>query len=400
MPKFLDGLVVLDFSRVLAGPFCTMTLADLGARVIKVEPPDGDEARGMGPFVDGASLYFAGINRSKQSVVLNLKTPEGVELARRLCEKCDVLVENYRPGTMDKLGLGYDEVRKLNPSIVYASLSGFGHSGLYRDRGAYDVIIQAMSGLMSVTGAAGGQPTRVGASIGDLVPALYTTTAILAALNVRDRHGGCHLDIGMMDCVVSIMENALSRYWVSGEDPRPLGNRHPAITPFSSFAVDDGEIVIACGNDVLWTRLCGALEVPDMARDPRFAGNALRTQNVAELTVALEAALAGRKTSECLELLSKAGIPCARINSTSDLMNDPNLRARNMIVEIDQPGIGPMPAPGTPIKSDGFDDDVRSPAPRLGAHTREVLRELLDIDPEELVRLERAGATGQAAAHG
>lgn len=400
MPKFLDGLVVLDFSRVLAGPFCTMTLADLGARVIKVEPPDGDEARGMGPFVDGASLYFAGINRNKESVVLNLKTPEGVRLARRLCQKCDVLVENYRPGTMDKLGLGYDEVRKLNPSVVYASLSGFGHSGPYRGRGAYDVIIQAMSGLMSVTGSDGGRPTRVGASIGDLIPALYTTTAILAALNVRDRQGGCHLDIGMMDCVVSVMENALSRYWVSGEDPRPLGNRHPAITPFSSFAVDDGEIVIACGNDVLWARLCGTLGVPDLARDPRFASNSLRTQNVAELTVELETALAGRKTSECLELLSGTGIPCAKINSTSDLMNDPNLRARNMIVEIDQPGIGPMPAPGTPIKADGFDDDVRKPAPALGAHTRKVLSEMLNIDSEELARLERSGAIGQAAARG
>ena len=400
MPKFLDGIVVLDFSRVLAGPFCTMTLADLGARVIKVESPDGDEARGMGPFVDGNSLYFAGINRSKQSVVLNLKTPDGVKLARRLCQKCDVLVENYRPGTMDKLGLGYDQVQKLNPSIVYASLSGFGHSGPYRDRGAYDVIIQAMSGLMSVTGAHGGRPTRVGASIGDLIPALYTTTAILAALNVRDRRGGCHLDIGMMDCLVSVMENALSRYWVTGEDPKPLGNRHPAITPFSSFAVDDGEIVIACGNDALWTRLCGTLEAPDLARDPRFASNSLRTQNAAELTVELEAALAGHKLSECLDLMSGAGIPCAKINSTSDLMNDPNLRARNMIVEIDQPGIGPMPAPGTPIKADGFDDDVRKPSPELGAHTREVLSELLDLDSEELDRLERAGAIHQAAAHG
>lgn len=398
LPKFLDGIVVLDFSRVLAGPFCTMTLADLGARVIKVEPPDGDESRGMGPFVDGNSLYFASINRSKQSVVLNLKTPDGVELARSLCKKCDVLVENYRPGTMDKLGLAYDRVRKLNPSIVYASLSGFGHSGPYRDRGAYDVIIQAMSGLMSVTGADGGRPTRVGASIGDLIPALYTATAILAALNVRDQRGGCHLDIGMMDCVVSVMENALSRYWVTGEDPQPLGNRHPAITPFSSFAVDDGEVAIACGNDLLWTRLCRALGASDLARDPRFASNSLRTQNVGELTAGLEQALAGRKTSECLELLSDAGIPCAKINSTSDLMNDPNLRARNMIVEVDQPGIGVMPVPGTPIKSNRFDDDVGNPAPRLGADTREVLSELLDIDSSELARLERAGAIGQTRA--
>jgi CoA:oxalate CoA-transferase len=375
-----------------------MTLADLGARVIKIEPPEGDESRGMGPFVDGNSLYFASINRSKESVALNLKTPDGVELAQRLSKKCDVLVENYRPGTMDRLGLGYDQIRKRNPSIVYASLSGFGHGGPYKDRGAYDVIIQAMSGLMGVTGSDGGRPTRVGASIGDLIPALYTATGILAALNARDRDGkGCHLDIGMMDCVVSIMENALSRYWVTGNDPQPLGNRHPSIAPFSSFAVDDGEIVIACGNDTLWRKLCDALGSPDLAEDARFATNSLRTENVAGLAAELEKALAGRSVSECLDLLLGAGVPCARIHSASDLMNDPNLRARNMIVKIDQPGIGKMPVPGTPIKSDRFDDDVRNAAPRLAAHTRSVLSDLLDIDANELTRLERAGAIGGAS---
>ena len=395
LPGFLDGIVVLDFSRVLAGPFCTMTLADLGARVIKIESPEGDESRGMGPFIDGNSLYFASINRSKESVTINLKTPAGLELARSLSEKCDVLVENFRPGTMDRLGLGYDQIRKVNPSIVYASLSGFGHTGPYKDRGAYDVIIQAMSGLMGVTGSAGGPPTRVGASIGDLIPALYTATGILAALNARHRDGtGCHLDIGMMDCVVSIMENALSRYWVTGNDPQPLGNRHPSIAPFSSFAVDDGVIVIACGNNTLWRKLCGALESPHLADDARFATNSLRTENVVELTVELERALAGRSVLECLDLLLGAGVPCSKIHSASDLLNDPNLRARNMIVEIDQPGIGAMPVPGTPIKSDRFDDDVRNPAPQLGVHTRAVLSELLDIDATELAKLERAGAIG------
>ena len=393
LSRFLDGIVVLDFSRVLAGPFCTMTLADLGARVIKVEPPEGDESRGMGPFIETNSLYFASVNRSKESVVLNLKTSEGAQLAQDLSRECDVLVENYRPRTMTKLGLGYDQIRKLNPSIVYASLSGFGHTGPYKDRGAYDVIIQAMSGLMSVTGSADGEPTRVGASIGDLIPALYTAIAILSALNARNLHGkGCHLDIGMMDCVASIMENAISRFWVTGNNPKPLGNRHPSIAPFSSFGVVDGEIVIACGNDMLWRKLCEVIGSPGLAQDPRFTTNALRVDHVEDLTAELEKALAQRSVSECLDLLTPAGIPCSKINSVADLIEDPNLRARDMILQIDQPGIGTMPILGTPIKSDGLDSDVQNPAPTLGEHTWDVLGNLLNIGEARLAALERAGA--------
>ncbi len=399
MPKFLDGTVVLDFTRVLAGPFCSMTLADLGARVIKAEPPGGDEARGMGPFVNGTSLYFASINRGKESIAINLKRPEGVDLAKRLCRHSDVLLENFRPGTMDKLGLGYDDVSSINPKIVYASLSGFGQVGPYSDRGAYDVIIQAMSGLMGVTGAEDGKPTRVGASVGDLIPALYCVIAVLAALNARERDGrGCHLDIGMMDCVFSVMENALSRYWVTGHDPHPLGNRHPTIAPFSSFSAADGDIVIACGNDALWRKLCSVLEVPDLADDPRFNSNSSRAENVAELTLELEKALCDRTVADCLEMLMTAGIPCAKIQAMSDLLQDPNLKARNMIVEMDQPGVGPMPAPGSPIKSNRFDDEVGRASPEYGADTRSVLTGVLGVDEEEMASLEQVGAIIPTAA--
>ena len=397
MARFLDGILVLDFTRVLAGPFCTMTLADMGARVIKVEGPGGDEARGMGPFVKDQSLYFASINRGKESVALNLKHADGIEIARGLAREADVLVENYRPGTLERLGLGYADLQALNPNIVYLSLSGFGQDGPYRDRGAYDVIIQAMSGLMGITGRPDGEPTRVGASVGDLIPALYGVAGVLAGLHQRERTGqGCRLDIAMMDAVFAVVENALARYWVSGTDPGPIGNRHPAITPFSTFATADGQIVIACGNDALWQRLCSTLDAPALGRDPRFASNALRTENVGELTAGLEAVLSAKPTDAWLEVLLAAGIPCAKVNRMSDLLADPSLRARRMIVEDEHPGIGAMPAPGTPLKADGLDDDVGGPSPIYGEHTRAVLTDLLGIDGPEMRRLEREGAVVSA----
>ncbi len=399
MGAFLDGTLVLDFTRVLAGPFCTMTLADLGARVIKIESPEGDEARGMGPFANGHSLYFASINRGKESVALNLKHCEAAELALQLASRADVVIENYRPGTLDRLGLGYEVVRQRNDGVVYLSLSGFGQAGPYRDRGAYDVIIQAMGGLMGITGAAGGAPTRVGASLGDIVPALYATVAVLAALQRRGRTGlGSHVDIGMMDAVVAVVENALARYWVSGEDPEPIGNRHPAIAPFSTFATADGQIVIACGNDALWQRLCNALEAPELAADARFATNADRAERAEELAEALEAALVAHGTSHWLGVLLEAGIPCAKVNRMSDLIEDPHLRARDMIVEMEHPQIGRLPVPGTPIKASGVDAELGAPAPDLGAHTRSVLGDVLGVASEDLDRLERAGAIGHARA--
>ncbi len=377
MAKFLQDVLVVDFTRVLAGPFCTMTLADLGARVLKIEPPGGDEARGMGPFKNGHSLYFASINRGKEGVVLDLKTDAGREAARALAEKADVLVENYRPGTMDRLGLGYESLAELNPRLIYASLSGFGQTGPYRDRGAYDVIVQAMSGMMGITGQLQGPPTRVGASIGDMIPALYTVAGIMGALFERSQTGqGCQLDVAMMDSVFALTENALARYWLTEQNPAPLGNRHPAIAPFSTFATGDGTIVIACGNDSLWRQLCDCLEIPEGRDDSRFATNELRTENAEELAEFLETCLASRATEDWLERLLEAGIPAAKVNRMSDLADDPHLRSRNMVQEIEQEGIGRMLTPGSPIKSNRSDDDIRAAAPALGADTRRVLEEL------------------------
>ncbi|MBI2941948.1 MAG: CoA transferase [Chloroflexi bacterium] len=391
MPRLLDGLLVLDFTRVLAGPFCTMILADLGARVVKVEPPGGDEARHYGPMVSERSTYFASVNRGKESICLNLKDPRAQALALRLAERADVLVENFRPGTLERLGVGYERVVACNPRIVYASVSGFGQTGPYRDRGAYDVIIQAMGGLMGITGPETGEPTRVGTSVGDIIPALYTTVAILAALRQRDTTGqGVRLDIGMMDAVVAITENAMARYWASRTSPRPIGNRHPAITPFSTYPSADGYVVVAAGNNTLWQRLCQTIGRPDLADDRRFATNDLRTVHVDDLTRELSATLSTRTTDEWIEVLLAVGVPCGRVNMMADLATDPHLHARNMIVELEQPGLGPFLTPGTPIKAPGFDDILTRPSPEFAQHTSSVLREVLGLDEADIAGLRAA----------
>jgi CoA:oxalate CoA-transferase len=326
MAKLLDGLTVLDFTRVLAGPFCTMILSDLGARVIKVEPPGGDEARHIGPMVNESSVYFASINRGKEGIALNLKHRAGLELARRLVRTADVLTENFRPGTLERIGLGYQHVSNINPGIIYASLSGFGQTGPYSERGAYDIIIQAMSGMMSITGQPGRPPTRVGASIGDTIPALYTAIAILAGLHQRSANGrGVRIDIGMMDAAFAVVENALARYWATDEDPAPIGNRHPAITPFSAFTTADGTIVIGAGNDALWRKLCVTIGRPDLADDDSLGNNEMRNANIERLSAELNKTLSSRSTEHWLKLLLEAKVPCGRVNSMSDLAGDPHL---------------------------------------------------------------------------
>lgn len=400
--KFLDGVLVLDFSRVLAGPFCTMTLGDLGARVIKVEPPSGDEARGMGPFRDGQSLYFASVNRGKESVGLNLKDPRALAAARTLAARADVLVENYRPGTMQRLGLGYPDLAAANPGLVYLSLSGFGQTGPYSDRGAYDVIVQALSGLMSITGPEGGPPTRVGASLGDLVPALYGVIGVLAGLLQRRASGrGTWIDLGMLDSVFAVLENALARFQASGQDPAPLGNRHPSITPFSTFAAADGPIAIACGNNALFERLCDALGAAAVAADPRFASNALRTQNQAELARAIESRLAAGTTADWERRLLAAGIPAARVNRISDLLADEHLRERGMLAQLRLAGDAEaITIPGTPLRAEGFSRTVADRAPALGEHTANVLRELAGVEGSVLDEMLDAGVAGDGGAAG
>lgn len=290
----LAGLTVVDLTRVLAGPYCTMMLADLGARVIKIENPEGgDDSRHVGPFVDGESAYFASVNRNKESIALDLKSPRDREVLAAMIAGADVLVENFRAGVMEKLGFTWEALHAANPRLVYASISGFGQTGPYRDRPAYDMVVQAMGGLMSVTGQTGGAPVRVGVSIGDLGAGLYAAIGIQSALLKRSRTGlGERVDIGMLDCQVALLENAIARHSATGAVPAPLGTRHPSITPFDMFKTADGFIVIAAGNDTLFQKLCAALGQPDLAADPRFATVVARNQHHAELKASLEARLA------------------------------------------------------------------------------------------------------------
>jgi CoA:oxalate CoA-transferase len=379
--RLLDGLLVVDFTRVLAGPFAAMVMADLGARVVKVEPPGGDEARGFGPFVNGQSLYYVSVNRGKHGVALNLKTAGGVAYARDLCSRADVLLENFRPGTMDRLGLGYAALSRSNPRLVYASVSGFGHTGPNAGKGAYDVIIQAVSGLMSLTGPEGGPPVRVGASLGDLVPALYAVAGVLAALYARERTG-----------TGTFLENAIARAWATGENPQPLGSRHPAIAPFAAFPTADGDIALAAGNDALFVRLCSVLGAPDLARDGRFLTNGARVEHVGALTGEISALLAARPAAAWVPLLEGAGIPCGLVARISDLLADEHLKARRMILPLDQPGVGALPVPGIPIKAAGSDDSLPGPAPAFGQHGRAVAVDLLGYSDAAVDRLIADGA--------
>jgi crotonobetainyl-CoA:carnitine CoA-transferase CaiB-like acyl-CoA transferase len=441
-------------TRVLAGPFCTMVLRDLGAKVIKVEPPEGDEARGFGPFLPddetgnrGVSAYFTSLNCGKRSVVLDLKQASGQTTLAELIRRADVLVENFRPGTLARLGFPPERLRQLNPGLVYAAVSGFGATGPAAQRPAYDMIIQALSGLMSITGTepeaapapageagatvgAGGRNSdlapagdvppaaaavapeagragapaaaqepgslagragpapdqgaatrygrrvRAGTSIADIVSGLYAAIGIAAALARRAQTGeGAMLDLGMLDATVSVLENAIARYQVSGEVPVPLGTRHPSITPFETFATADDEIVVAAGNDRLFATLCTVLGRPDLASDPRFAGNAARTEHVAELKQELERALERESSAAWLQRLAAAGVPAAPVNTVADLFHEPQLAARGMLLPVT--GCDDLLVPGTPLKFAGVaTEQARPPAPALGEHTGQVLAEL------------------------
>lgn len=380
--KALEGIRVLDLSRVLAGPYSTMMLADFGADVIKIEAPKvGDDSRAFGPFVGKESAYFMSLNRNKRSITLNLKDGSHCDLFREMVKKADVVVENYRPGTMEKFGLGYDELKKINPKLVYAACSGFGHTGPYMDKPAYDIIVQAMGGIMSITGEEGGEPTRVGASVGDVTAGMFTAYGIMLALFHRERTGqGQKVDVGMLDCQVAILENAIARYVTSGVVPGPLGNRHPSITPFSAFTAKDGHIIVGAGNDRLWARLCTLLELPDMIEDPRFVNNGKRTENVKELMTVLNGVFKNKTINEWLELLEEAGLPCAPINTVDRIINDPQIEARNMIVEVEHPIAGNLKMPGVPVKLSETPGTVERYAPLLGEHTVEVVEEVLGWD--------------------
>jgi CoA:oxalate CoA-transferase len=375
----LDGLFVLDLTRVLAGPYCTLVLQDLGATVVKVETPNGgDDARHYGPFVNGKSAYFMSLNRGKRSIALDLKVPADRSVFERLVARADVLVENYRPGTMDKLGYGWAALKAMNRRLIYAAVSGFGQTGPYRNRAAYDMVVQAMGGVMSLTGHDDGRPTRVGTSIGDITAGLFGTIGILAALEHRHRSGeGTMVDVAMLDCQIAILENAIARYVATGRVPGPMGARHPSITPFEALRAADGHLVIAAGNDQLFARLAAALGKPALASDPRFATNDARTNNHGALKAELEELLAAQATAQWLAVLDKAGVPCGPINTVADALADPQIVARNMVVSADDPVAGTLRMAGNPIKLSGFPDPpTRRPAPDLDGDRRAILEEL------------------------
>ncbi|MFP4153386.1 MAG: CaiB/BaiF CoA transferase family protein [Alkalispirochaeta sp.] len=389
----LAGVKVLDLTRVLAGPFTTMLLSDLGADVLKVEMPGiGDDSRHFGPFKNGRSLYFVSINRGKRSITLNLKTEEGKKILRRLVADHDILVENFRPGVMEKLGLGYDELRTINPGLIYAVSSGYGHSGPDSAKPAYDILAQAEGGLMSVTGWPDQPPTRVGCSIGDIGAALFNTVGILAALNQRHLTGeGQKVDVAMLDAQVAILENALARYQVDGKSPEPLGNRHPTISPFQAYHASDDWIVVAIGNDALWQSFCTAVERNALASDARFETNRKRTEHLEELNAILEPLFARRTVAEWSSLFARAGIPHSRINKIEQVLQNRQVRARNMVVTVEDAIAGTVSVAGNPIKMSGMDDPrTRPPIPELGEHTENVLKTIGYTD-DQIADLRRQG---------
>jgi CoA:oxalate CoA-transferase len=356
-----------------------MLMAELGARVIKVEPPGkGDDAREYGPFLNGKSAYFVSVNRGKESIALDLKAAADKRIFEALLAKADVLIENFRPGTMEKLGYGWEMLHERFPRLIYAAASGFGHTGPNSKDPAYDMVVQGLGGIMSITGHPGQKPTRIGMSIGDIGAGLYVGIAVNAALLHRERTGeATKVDVAMFDCQLALLENAVVRYTTSGEIPGPLGARHPTITPFEAFPTADGFIIIAAGNDGLYRKLCGALGEPGLADDPRFTTNDLRNRNGDALRAILNPLLEGKPTDAWIAIVAKAGVPCGPVNDVAQALAHPQVAARNMLIEVDDPVTGPVRVVGNPLKLSAFaDPPTRERAPDLDANRAEILREL------------------------
>lgn len=386
----LDGVKVLDLTRVLAGPYCGMIFADMGAEVIKLEVPEkGDDSRKYVPQVNGESAYYMNLNRNKKGITLNLKSEKGKQIFLELVKKVDILIENFRPGTMKKLGLGYDELKKVNPALVYGCVSGFGQYGPYSDRPGYDIISQAMGGLMSVTGWPGGEPTRTGTAIGDVLGGLNMAIGVLAAYNNRLRTGeGQMVDVALVDSVVSALEIITQIYLQTGKVPEPIGNRYESVYPYDSFKAKDCSLVIGCGNNKLFSALATLMEKPELIQDPRFCENPLRVKNHAELKPIVEEWLSDKTAEEAVNMILDCGVPAAPINTIDKVVADPHIGgAREMFVEIDHPVAGRMRVTGCQIKFSDTKSCVRTPAPTLGQHTDEVLREYLDLTEEQLKEL-------------
>ena len=387
----LDGIRVLDLSRVLAGPYCGMMLGDMGADVIKIEVPGkGDDARINYPIINGESAYFMNLNRNKRGITLNLKSEKGKEIFRKLVAKSDIVLENYRPGVMEKLGLGYEDLKKINPAIIYGSVSGFGHFGPYSQRPGYDIIGQAMSGLMSTTGWPGGHPTRVGTAISDVMGGISCCVGILAAYINRLKTGkGEKVDVALVDSMVSSLEIINTLYLVSGKIPQRIGNRYEAIYPYDSFQAKDGMLVIGAGNQKLFTILCDVMGKKELLDDPLFKDNNLRVINHEKLKPYIEDWLKDKTIDETVDILLAAGVPAAPINTIDRVAKDPHIAgAREMFVEIEHPVAGKFKITGNQIKLTEHKIDTFSPAPLLGQHNHEVLKELADLSDEDIDRLQ------------
>jgi crotonobetainyl-CoA:carnitine CoA-transferase CaiB-like acyl-CoA transferase len=380
----LDGLKVVDLTRVLAGPFCTMMLGDMGAEVLKVEEPrHGDDTRGWAPFVDGWSSYYLGVNRNKKSVALDLKSGEGREALVRLIAAADVLVENFRPGSLAELGFGVHEMTTLNPRLIYCSISGYGQNGPRAHLPGYDVVIQGEAGLMAVTGDAAGEPTRVGIAITDYLAGLYAIQGILLALVERQTSGqGQHVDIALFDSMLSVMRLPVGILLATGSDPVRLGNAHPSIAPYETLRAGDGQIIVAVGNPRLWAQFCDAIDRPDLAGDPRFRTNDDRLANRPALTQVLEQIFEGLTVGELMERLESHAVPCGRVRSVREALEDPQVAARSMIARQPHAALGTVETLGNPVKLSRTPGVIRLPPPSLGEHTAEVLEQLkLDLDP-------------------
>jgi CoA:oxalate CoA-transferase len=374
----LKNLLVLDLTRVLVGPYCTMMLSDLGARIIKVEAPEvGDDSRKFGPFIEDYSAYFMSLNRGKESIALNLKNAEDKKIFDKILAKADILVENFKPGTLEKWGYGWKDVCKKYPKLIYASASGFGQTGPLKELPAYDMVVQGMGGLMSVTGQPNSEPTRVGTSIGDITAGLFTTVGINAALYDREKTGkGTFIDVSMLDCQIAILENAIARYLAKNEIPKPMGSRHPSIAPFEAFKTKDSYIIIAAGNEKLFEKLCNVLKISEISKDPKFNTNSLRSKNMDDLKKILEDKLLVKNTKDWISEMEKEKIPCGPIFNIKEAVENPQTEARNMIVKAKHKVIGDFKLAGNPIKMSNYKDEkTRGDIPDLDEHREKILKE-------------------------
>jgi formyl-CoA transferase len=392
LPGPLDGIRVLDLTRVVAGPYCSMFLGDLGAEVVKVEQPGfGDDTRGWGPpFTGGESAYYLCINRNKQSITLDLKSIEGVELLRQMTEVADVVIENFRPGTMERLGLGEQELRQFNPRLIYASLTGFGADGPMSDWPGYDLIVQAWGGLMSITGTPEGEPVKVGVAIVDLVAGLMLGKAITAALFARERLGlGQRIDTSLLEAEVASLMNVGSNYLISGKIPSRWGNAHPNIVPYQNFKTADGYCVLGVASETIWRRFCPAIGRPDLTEDSRFADNAKRVENRSALIALLTEVFLSRTNQTWLKLFNDAEVPCAPVQTVDQVFQSPQVLHRDMLVGVEHPTAGKVPMAGVPVKFSLTPASVRLPPPLLGEHNRQVLKGWLDMSDDAIEELKR-----------